>query len=234
MSSLLIPNRMLIKPPSRSDLHEVYRSPGCPVCRLLERSERRYIDATLYEHVTDVKWREEVRAARGFCALHTQHVLDVGRSALGVSLVTADIIKTLRGALAATGEVSGALGRLRSALGASGAAARLRPQRPCPICAYLAELAGVYVAALLDDLAADVGAHAYAHSNGLCLPHLSLAVDRGGPGLRALAAHQAQAWERLETELNEFIRKSDYQYTGEPIEAERDAWRRALLLLGGR
>lgn len=224
---------MLVKPPSRTDLHEVYAAPGCPVCTWLTRSERRYIDVTLYEHVTDVKWREEVRAARGFCALHTQHVLDVGRSALGVSLVTADIINTLRGVLATTAD-SGALGRLRSAFGTRGAGAALRPQRPCPICGYLAELAAVYIAALLDDLASDAGAQAYARSTGLCLPHLSLAVERGGPGLRPLAAHQLLVWERLEAELNEFIRKSDYQYSGEPIDTERDAWRRALLLLGGK
>src|SRR5918997_3195441 len=104
---------MLIKPPPRSDLHDAYRTQRCPLCALLERSERRYIDATLYEHVTDVRWRAEVRAARGFCALHTQHVLEVGRSALGVSLVAADILKTLREALPATDQDTGALGRLR-------------------------------------------------------------------------------------------------------------------------
>ncbi len=224
---------MLIKPPSRTDLHEVYRAPGCPVCTLLIRSERRYIDATLYEHVTDVKWREEVRVARGFCALHTQHVLEVGRSALGVSLVAADIIKTLRGVLPTAADGGGALGRLRSALGSSASAAPLRPQRPCPICAYLAELAAVYIAAVLQDIASDIGAQAYAHSSGLCLPHLCQAMDRGGPGLRQLTAHQSRVWEALEGELNEFIRKSDYQYSGEPIDVERDAWRRALLLLSG-
>ncbi len=224
---------MLIKAPSRTDLHQVYAAPGCPVCTLLTRSERRYIDATLYEHVTDVKWREEVRAARGFCALHTQHVLDVGRSALGVSLVAADIIATLRDLLPNTSD-GGALGRLRSALGANSSGAQLRPQRPCPICSYLGELAAVYIAALLDDLASDAGAQAYAVSSGLCLPHLNQAISRGGPGLRVVTEHQAQAWERLEAELNEFIRKSDYQYSGEAIDAERDAWRRALLLLSGK
>lgn len=224
---------MLIKPPSRTDLHAAYVVTGCPVCDMLARSERRYIDMTLYEHVTDVQWRAEVRAARGFCTLHTQHVLEVGRSALGVSLVTADILKTLREALPAPDQAGGAFGRLRSALGGGARAASLRPQRPCPICTYLADLGAVYIAALLDDLTTEDGRAAYAGSVGLCLPHLLVAIDKGGPGLAALAAHQSQAWERLETELNEFARKSDYQYSGEPITTERDAWRRALRLLGG-
>lgn len=226
---------MLIKPPSRTDLHESYRFAGCPVCGLLQRSERRYIDATLYEHVTDVKWRAEVRAARGFCALHTLHVLDVGRSALGVSLVAADIFKTLQDNLGAVGDSASALDRLRSMLGsgAGNATATLRAQRPCPICVYLADFAAVYIAALLDDLATPEGSAAYDRSVGLCLPHFLAAAERGGAGFAPLKAHQAAAWARLEHELNEFARKSDYQFSGESMESERDAWRRALLLLSG-
>ncbi|HEX6291804.1 MAG TPA: DUF6062 family protein [Herpetosiphonaceae bacterium] len=224
---------MLIKPPSRTDLHAAYTAAGCGVCGLLMRSERRYIDATLYEHVTDVRWRAEVRAARGFCALHTQHVLEVGRSALGVSLVAADILKTLREALTAT-DAGGTISRLRAALGASNpSASALQPQQPCPICTYLADLGAVYIAALLDDIATDEGRAAYARSAGLCLPHFLMAVRRGGPGLATLTTHQAQVWERLEAELSEFARKSDYRFADETIDAERDAWRRALLLLSG-
>lgn len=224
---------MLIKPPSRTDLHAAYAVAGCPVCGLLARSERRYIDMTLYEHVTDVQWRAEVRAARGFCALHTQHVLEVGRSALGVSLVAADILKTLRAELPGPDQAGSALHRLRSALGGGARAGSLRPQRPCPICTYLADLGAVYVAALLDDQTTEDGRAAYAGSAGLCLPHLLAAIDKGGPGLGPLVAHQARAWQDLETELNEFTRKSDYQYSGDPITTERDAWRRALKLLSG-
>jgi len=224
---------MLIKPPSRTDLHAAYEAPGCPVCHMLARSERRYIDMTLYEHVTDVKWRAEVRAARGFCALHTRDVLKISRAALGVSLVAEDILKTLREVLPTAG-AAGALGRLRSALGGGGVGGELRPQRPCPICAYRDELGAVYVAALLDDAAGDAGRAAYERSAGLCLPHLVAAQARGGAGWATLQAQQARAWERLERELAEFARKNDYRYSGEEIsERERDAWRRALLLLSG-
>lgn len=224
---------MLIKPPSRTDLHAAYEASGCPICGLLQRSERRYIDATLYEHVTDVKWRGEVRESRGFCALHTEHVLEVGRSALGVSLVAADILKTLRESLGTGGSSSGR-GWLRSALGSGGAAASLKPQRRCPICAYLDDLGAVYVAALLDDLATDAGRAAYERSAGLCLPHLIAAAERGGEGFASLKSHQERAWAQLESELNEFARKNDYRYNDEPMtDAERDAWRRALRLLAG-
>lgn len=225
---------MLIKPPSRADLHTAYTFAGCPVCGLLSRSERRYIDATLYEHVTDVKWRAEVRAARGFCALHTQHVVEIGRSALGVSLVAGDILKTLREALPTAGGVSGTMGKIRAALGNNAVVNALRRQQPCPICAYLAEFSTVYIGAILDDVATSDGQVAYARSAGLCLPHLLAAAQQGGSGLAALLQHQARIWQQLEGELAEFARKSDYRYSGEPMtDPERDAWRRALLLLGG-
>lgn len=224
---------MLIKPPSRTDLHAAYEAPGCGVCHLLARSERRYVDMTLYEHVTDVKWRAEVRAARGFCALHTRDVLKVSRAALGVSLVAEDILKTLSEVLPGAG-AAGALGRLRSALGGGAAGGELRPQRPCPICTYLDELGAVYVAAVLDDMASDAGRAAYERSAGLCLPHLTAAQARGGVGWATIQAQQARVWQQLEHELAEYARKNDYRYSAEDIsERERDAWRRALLLLSG-
>lgn len=226
---------MLIQAPPRSDLHEAYHTQRCPICALLEHSERRYIDITLYEHVTDVRWRAEVRAARGFCMLHTQHVLEIGRSALGASLVAADIIKTLRELLPTTAQDSGgALSRLRAAFGVDSSVARaLRPKEACPLCVYLADLGRVYVGALLSDVATDEGRVAYTSSVGLCLPHLLLALQHGGAGLATLLAHQARAWQELEAELNEFVRKNDYRYSGEISGSERDAWRRALLLLAG-
>jgi hypothetical protein len=225
---------MLITPPPRDELQAAYAAPGCPICALLERSERRYIDIVLYEHVTDVKWRAQVRAARGFCALHTERVLAIGRSSLGASLVAGDIFKTLRAELP-TSSTGGALGRLRAALGSGNALlAVLRPQQPCPICAYLEDLGGVYVAALLSDLETADGRAQYAQSAGLCLPHLRMAAQHSGAGLPVLLDHQTRVWKHLETELEEFARKQDYRYRDEEIGTEADAWQRALRLLSGR
>lgn len=229
---------MLITPPPRDELQAAYRSASCPICTLLTKSERRYIDITLYEHVTDVKWRAQVRAARGFCALHTERVLSLGRSSLGASLVAGDILKTLRAELPAHGGAGGgALGRLRAALGGSGGSglsAVLRPQQPCPLCAYLEDLGKVYAAALLADLETGDGRAQYEQSAGLCIPHLIMATDRGGAGLQPLLEHQTQVWERLEHELEEFTRKQDYRFRGEEIGTEADAWQRAWRLLAGR
>jgi hypothetical protein len=226
---------MLIKPPPRDELQAAYASAACPICTLLTKSERRYIDITLYEHVTDTTWRAEVRAARGFCTLHTERVLTIGRSALGASLVAGDILKTLRTQALNQSLGGGAFGRLRAAFGSGGGlAALLRPQQPCPLCAYLADLGKVYVAALLSDLQTGDGAAQYEESRGLCIPHLIMAAEHGGPGLQPLLDHQARAWQQLEAELEEFARKQDYRYRDEQVGSEADAWQRAWRLLVGR
>lgn len=226
---------MLITPPPRDELQAAYRAAGCPICSLLTKSERRYIDITLYEHVTDVKWRTEVRAARGFCTLHAERVLSIGRSALGASLVAADILQTLRSELPSQSIGGSTLGRLRAAFGANNSlVAVLRPQQPCPLCAYLADLGRVYVVALLDDLQTEDGRAQYEQSAGMCVPHLTMAAQHGGGGLGHLLDHQTRKWEQLEAELAEFARKQDYRYREEASGAEADAWQRAWRLLAGR
>ncbi|WP_029215605.1 DUF6062 family protein [Kallotenue papyrolyticum] len=219
-----------IQSPAHSDLHAAYATGACPICALLARSERRYIDAALYEHVTDATWRAQVREARGFCALHTERVLEVSRSALGVALVAADILKTVRTALPAATPAR----RWRRGSRSRAAAEAVRPRRRCPLCGYLEQLSAVYISALLDDLATDAGRQAYAASPGLCLPHFGAAAARGSAGFAVVQEHQTRAWQQLEHELEEFARKHDYRNAGAAMtEAERDAWRRALRLLAG-
>ena len=227
---------MLVRTVSHTDLHAAYGQGICPICSLNDRDEFRYIDTALYDQVTNVTWRAQIRDARGFCAPHTTRILTEGRSALGVALIDDDLLKTLREALGATSsERGGAWGRVRGALGGKRSAGAVRGTRPCPLCLHLKQQTPVHLRSLLQDLATDAGRVAYAASPGLCVPHLIGTLEGGDPpeGLPFLVEHQQRCWERLGDELQEFIRKSDYQFSGEPIGDERDAWRRAFRLLAG-
>ena len=229
---------MLVKAVSPSDLHNAYQDERCPVCALNDRDERRYIDIMLYDQVTNVQWRAQIRAARGFCVPHTTRILAEGRSALGVALIADDLIKTVSEMLGTqTVSDGGTWARLRGAAGAGirAVARRLRRSQPCPLCAHLGMQTPVHIRSLLQDLETSMGVAAFGAASGLCLPHLVMALDSGDPpgGLPVLIAHQQQGWQRLGAELGEFIRKSDYQFSGEPIGEERDAWRRAFRLLAG-
>jgi len=229
---------MLVKEVSPSDLHNAYATQRCPVCSLNDRDERRYIDLTLYDQVTNVQWRAQIRAARGFCAAHTTRILEEGRSALGVALIADDLIKTLQEIIGAGApEPTSALSRLLGGLSSAtrGLAGRLRRTGPCPLCAHLVQQTPVHLRALLQDLQTEEGRSAYRASAGLCVIHLVQVLESGEPagGIPPLIERQKQVWQSLQAELQEFIRKSDYQFSGEPIGEEGDAWRRAFRLLAG-
>lgn len=229
---------MLIHEVSPSDLHTAYASGQCPVCSLRDRAERRYIDIAFYDQVTNVQWRGQIRAARGFCVPHTTRIIDEGRSAVGIALIADDLLKTLQEQLGtAVPEAPSAWSRLLGGLGSGSRAlaGRLRATGPCPLCAHVQEYAPVHIRSLLQDLQTAEGQRLYATSAGLCVPHLVQTLEIGEPagGITALIERQKEVWRDLEAELQEFIRKNDYQFAGEPIGAERDAWRRAFRLLAG-
>ena len=76
----------------------------------------------------------------------------------------------------------------------------------------------------------------YEASDGLCLPHFRdvLAQPAPGPAPALLVAAQGAIWSRLDGELEEFLRKSDYRFQKEPFGAERDSWQRAVSAVSGQ
>lgn len=228
---------MIIKPVSLSDLHIAYSKGLCPVCALNERDERRYIDNMFYDQVTNVTWRAQIRDARGFCAAHTTRILTEGRSALGVALIADDLLKTVQATLdAAPSERGSVWNQLRGVLARGrSVAVALRGTRLCPLCLHLRQQTPVHIRSLLQDLETDAGRAAYGGSPGLCIAHLCSVLTIGDPpaAIPWLIEHQQHCWQRLDDELQEFIRKNDYQFAGEPSGEERDSWRRAFRLLAG-
>jgi hypothetical protein len=231
--------------PYYHDIREALGQPGCPFCRLLSRSADRYLDAVLWEMVNDSDVRAELNQARGYCQQHSWMLVRAG-AALGVAILTRDVIKTLLGVLA-TNRIedvrSPVLQGLRRSLdkGAVSRApatlmAELSPQAPCPACAHSLSLEKDFVETLLAHLDGPGAlAQAYRGSDGLCLPHFrqALAQAASSTDARTLIAAQQVVWEQLHAELSEFIRKKDYRFRDEPFGDEKDAWRRALESIAG-
>ena len=220
--------------------------PGCAFCRLLDETADRLVDAILFESVNDVGVREELNAARGFCRRHAALLVRTG-GALGAATMMQGVIKVLLRVLADSGIEAESSSRLRALLRAGGvsgshpAATRLAdalaPDAPCPICVHEATFAAHYIDTLLQQATPGSPlAEAYAASDGLCLPHFRAVVARGlpGPALTTLVAAQRGHWQRLNGELEEFLRKSDYRFQHEKFGAERDAWQRALSAVSGQ
>ncbi|MCU0520401.1 MAG: DUF6062 family protein [Anaerolineae bacterium] len=72
-------------------------------------------------------------------------------------------------------------------------------------------------------------------AGGLCWPHFRTAIEQrpSEPRLRALAAVQRDATERLLVDLEEFIRKHDYRFQDEAMATEGDAWLRTVAQVSG-
>ena len=233
---------MTQRTPYLDEMLDALAQPGCAFCRLLDGIADRLVDAILFESVNDVKVREELNAARGLCRRHGPLLVRTGRS-LGTAITMQGVIKVLLRQLD-SGEV-GSGSRLRALLGgagvgrapAAGLAAALNPQTPCPVCVQEATFAAHYTETLLRQTRPGSPLlAAYEASDGLCLPHFRdvLATPTSGPAPGLLVAAQRAIWSRLNDELEEFLRKSDYRFQKEPFGAERDSWQRAISAVSGQ
>jgi hypothetical protein len=91
-----------------------------------------------------------------------------------------------------------------------------------------AEIERHWVKTMAAGLNRDDLAQAFARSSGLCLPHLLSVLRLGieGAARARLERPQADSWQALLGELDEFIHKHDYRFSAEPMGNERDSpWR---------
>ncbi len=213
------------------ELLEALQGDGCAVCRLARRASASYLRGLIYEGITDVKLRQALRDARGFCYQHGWRVANQRGSVLGTAIIYQDVVNTLVKALDAAGDAPSRLfGRPRGEWPRD-----LAASAECPACVLERDGARRAATLLLKHLDDEAIAAAYARAGGLCLPHLQLTLSHASPSAaRTLAGWQAAAWARLRGELDELIRKHDYQFTSEPVLAEEaDAWRRAVAAVVG-
>ena len=74
------------------ELQKACEKPGCPLCRIVGDRANRYIDNTLFEHVSDRGFRALHRAAGGFCSFHSRHLVSF-RDGLAVAILSRDILE---------------------------------------------------------------------------------------------------------------------------------------------
>ncbi len=207
------------------EVREALQQGGCPVCRLALRSVGRWLAAVAYEQVNDIKLRDRLRAARGFCNVHAHRWLREVGSVLGTAIVYQDLLTAALRELDGENVPRGQ--RWRAILGGQGA-----HSEGCPACAAQAEAEDRYLAALLVTVSAEP--NVLAESEGLCIRHTRAAQRRGGPGAERVVKLTRSAVEQLLAELSEVIRKEDYRFRHEPrTDAERTATARAVARAAG-
>jgi uncharacterized protein DUF6062 len=226
-------------------LLEACRAPGCPICRLEQGSVERYLDHQFYENVNSPKWRDKLRASLGFCHEHAWLGVDKRLGdALGSSIIYRDIVNHILRDLDSSGSPRPAARSLGTLLRQIPEQARtmietmlaaFTPRKHCPVCEHREETTRATISILVEELKATEIKEALQASEGLCLPHLRLTLEhvRDASVCETLLTIQRGKLERLRAELDEFIRKNDYQLIEAGFGVERDAWLRAIAMVAG-
>jgi hypothetical protein len=226
-------------------LIEACHEPGCPVCRLEQSSVERYLDSQFYENVNSPKWRDQLRLSLGFCHEHAwlavnKHLGD----ALGFSIIYHDIVNSVLKQLNESSTPARPPRRWASVLQQVPEQARgmvekmlsaLTPRKHCPACEHRDETTRLTLSTLVKELNTAEVVEALQTSEGLCFPHLRLALKqvKDASTCETLLAIHREKLEDLRTDLAEFIRKNDYQRIGEGFGKEGDAWLRAVSIVTG-
>ena len=191
------------------DLIEAFGQAGCPVCRLATEAVDAYLTSVCYEQVNDLDLREQLRTAGGFCRPHAERFIKQRLGQLAAAIVYRDVLNTARKRLAG-GKVFGGRSKLAALFGGG----RARPQNapPCPGCQVEAEAEGRYLAALRNRLREPSVREKYLAGDGLCLPHIDLALQSDDPGAPVLADAAVEMLGTIVAELDEYIKKHDYRF----------------------
>ena len=228
------------------ELLEACRERGCPVCRLEQQSVQRYLDNQFYENVNNPKWRDQLRASLGFCREHAWLAVDKRLGdPLGFSIIYRDIVNSALNQMTDEKRPARHPRGWASLLGQIPEQARaliekmltaLTPRKRCPVCEHREAKTREILLTLVEELKTPEMVDALHTSDGLCFPHLRLALEhvREANVCETLIRVQREKLESLRAELDEFIRKNDYQFASEGFGREGDAWLRAIGIVVGR
>ncbi len=203
-------------------LLEALEKPGCPICRLVESSEKQVIKNILYEYVNDPGVRGEIRRSWGLCTHHAWLFLRLALSPetaerLGAAIIYEDVVSELIDRLS-RGEVP-------------------LDDEACPVCQAAGETEEIYVAEFRRCYNASQGFRSlYARSPAiLCRHHLALVLQGLGKDARDMLLEQQRRKLRdVRKRLESLINKHDYR-NREPItRREQEALWEAVEALRGR
>jgi hypothetical protein len=204
-------------------LLEACSQAGCPICRVTHDMVERQISNTFYESILDPISRRMLRSSFGLCREHAWLALDAKLSdALGFAIVYEDLLRTVLETVPGEGELRSDAKKV--ILGA------LKASKPCPACEQEKTTQERALSVMNEKLLDGSFLQKLQKSDGLCLPHLMMAIGQlsNRHKIQVLMDLQRMKMEILRAELAEFIRKNDYRFAGEGFGPERDSWKRAV------
>lgn len=155
-------------------LEEALAQPGCPLCRLVGKTELHYFEAFFYENVNDPGVHRELLASRGFCHEHTWTIPAASvtnQSPTGVAIVYERFLTDLR----------------RNAASDAQLQRWLDPDAPCPVCRVRGDTTRSYLTEYAR-LAAERPPGGADGAGVLCQPHLGALAAHTAPAVQAAVA----------------------------------------------
>lgn len=73
------------------EMQDAFSSQRYPICFLLDKKEKQYMESIFYEHVKDTMVRKKFRASQVLCAGHVDQLLNYG-DALGLAIFANDLV----------------------------------------------------------------------------------------------------------------------------------------------
>jgi len=211
---------------------------GCPICLLLERGSRQYLNSLFYEFVNDTAVRKRLQRSGGFCSWHAWLATEISGTNTGIAIIYRDllegesaILRSLHRILS-KGDPRRARGWLprskRSRICRMLALWERRP--PCPVCESNARAELSYLKELAEHFHEEDFRQRFRASQGLCLPHLRRLAEGffDHPNFPTILEEHLRKYERLVWDLEEFWRKFDYRFQDEPYGSEADSWLRVI------
>jgi len=203
------------------ELQKASEKPGCPLCRIVSDRANRYIDNTLFEHISDRGFRALHRAAGGFCSFHSRHLVSF-RDGLAVAILSQDILE----------DRIDSFEKLK----------QWHPKGRCPVCVEREKIEQEY----LDFIAASDGNSSeenelrafFTASDGLCAPHYSALLFLPNGRKRRVPAwiknFQEVKFRALLSRLGKFIEFSAYGRQAEFAALDKEdqvVWKEAAACL---
>jgi len=202
-------------------LKESLRGENCPLCYLLVKQKERWLDSLLYEHVNDSVIREKIRRL-GFCTKHLWDILEYSErnpvvDGLGISIILQDMLETELAYLLKTSQV------------------QEKRVSECILCKSLDESEKSYLESFAIWLREKEFSELYKTSSSIfCLNHYKF-VFKGLDEVSRVVLLQIQLTklEKLNKNLESFIRKFDWNVKEKPTCEEAEAKGKTVNVLKG-
>jgi len=212
---------------SFSELLDVFKKDGCPICNLNRLNVDSYFSSILYECVNDPGVRKKLRDSLGYCRKHSIQFIQFVESSynrFGASIIIADVAS----------EVIKELNRL-SNLSLKDLKKVKASYHKCPACIYMQSHEYIYYSEIISNLENDDFLSEFLKSGGLCQIHLlELIKIIKNPHIRnKIIENQKLKLSEFIKDMNVFVKKHSGQSSQKISADEGDAFKNAIRKISG-